>query len=129
MRSRCLRNQRSNLLNMWGDSIPLDRLKEKMTRENLWIYILSLLNEGPKYPYELDSLIEKRFGWRPAKVTSYIVLRSLKSKGLVKMTRRRGESGRMRDYFEITDAGKEMLEKGLEFIKQTYEKLSGKDIC
>ncbi len=94
----------------------------------MWLYVLALLRERPLYPYEIADEIEKRFGWRPARVTAYIVLRSLRSKGYVKMVKRRGDSGKMRNYFEITDKGEDLFDKGLEFIRETYWKLSGRSI-
>ncbi len=113
---------------MWGDKIPLNRLKEKLTKENMWLYVLALLKERPRYPYEIADKIEKRFGWRPARVTAYIVLRSLRSKGYVKMVKKRGDLGKMRNYFEITKKGEDSFERGLEFIRETYQKLSGRSI-
>ncbi len=103
---------------------PLRRLKDKLTKENLWLYVLSILRERPAYPYEISDLIEERFGWRPARVTAYIVMRSLKSKGYVKMSRRKGkETGKMRDYYEITDSGRRLLDEGLKFIEGTLTSL------
>lgn len=105
---------------------PLHRLKDKLTKENLWIYVLSLLSERSAYPYEISDLIEERFGWRPARVTVYIVMRSLKSKGYVKMSRRKGEeTGKMRNYYEITESGRKLLEEGLTFIEETLKLLNG----
>jgi len=104
---------------------------DKLTKENLWLYVLSLLRERPAYPYEISDLIEERFGWRPARVTAYIVMRSLKSKGYVKMSKRKGEdTGKMRNYYEITDSGRKLLEEGLTFIEGTLKSLerdSGKE--
>ncbi len=103
---------------------PLQRLQDKLTKENLWIYVLSILRERPAYPYEISDLIEERFGWRPARVTAYIVMRSLKSKGYVRMSKRKGEeTGKMRNYYEITDSGKKLLEEGLGFLERTLDAL------
>lgn len=103
---------------------PLQRLMDKLTKENLWLYILSLLRERPAYPYEISDLIEERFGWRPARVTAYIVMRSLKSKGYVKMSKKKGEdTGKMRNYYEITESGRKLLDEGLAFIEETLESL------
>ncbi len=110
---------------------PLQRLKDKLTKENLWLYVLSILRERPAYPYEISDLIEERFGWRPARVTAYIVMRSLKSKGYVKMSKRKGEdTGKMRNYYEITESGRKLLDEGLSFLENTLESLkreSGKE--
>ncbi|MCD6348462.1 MAG: PadR family transcriptional regulator [Candidatus Korarchaeota archaeon] len=99
-------------------------MQDKLTKENLWIYVLSILRERPAYPYEISDLIEERFGWRPARVTAYIVMRSLKSKGYVRMSKRKGEeTGKMRNYYEITDSGKKLLEEGLGFLERTLDAL------
>ena len=108
--------------------MPLDRLKRKLTKENLWIYILSLLMDGPQYAYTIPTEVEKRFGWRPARITGYIVLKSLESKGLVKMTEQMGETGKIRKYYEITEKGKEQMEQAREFLRDTYIKLFGEGI-
>jgi PadR family transcriptional regulator PadR len=105
---------------------PLQRLEEKLTKENLWLYILSILKERPAYPYEIGKLIEERFGWKPARVTAYMVMRSLRAKGYVRISVRRGEdTGKMRNYYEITESGIKLLEKGLQFLEKTLESLKG----
>ncbi len=97
---------------------PLRRLRDKLTKEDLWLYVLSILRERPAYPYEISDLIEKKFGWRPARVTAYIVMRSLRSTGYVRMSKRRGKgTGKMRNYYEITDSGRRLLDKGLRLIE------------
>jgi len=63
--------------------MAFQRLVRKLTKENLWLYILSLLKEGPLYGYEVERMIEKRFGFRPGKVTCYVVLYMLQKEGLV----------------------------------------------
>lgn len=105
---------------------PLQRLEDKLTKENLWIYVLSILRERPAYPYEISELIEKKFGWKPARVTAYMVMRSLRAKGYVRTSMKRGEdTGKMRNYYEITETGMKLLEKGLQFLEKTLESLKG----
>ncbi len=100
---------------------PMRRLREKLTKENMWLYVLSILRERPAYPYEISDVIERKFGWRPARVTAYIVLRSLLSKGYVKMVKKKGATGKMRNYYEITEAGVKLFEKGIKFLEDTKE--------
>ncbi len=108
---------------------PLQRLVDKLTKENLWLYVLSILKERPAYPYEISDLIEERFGWRPARVTAYMVMRSLKSKGYVRMSKKKGEeTGKMRNYYEITESGRKLLEEGLKFLNETMISLQEKKI-
>ena len=54
--------------------MALERLKEKLTKENLWLYILTLLKGGPLYAYEIRSKISKSFSFEPAMITIYVVL-------------------------------------------------------
>ena len=108
--------------------MPLDRLRRKLTKENLWIYILSLLMEGPQYAYTIPSEVERKFGWRPARITGYIVLKSLEAKGLVRMTEQMAETGKIRKYYEITEEGKRLMEQAKEFLRDTYYKLFGENI-
>jgi DNA-binding PadR family transcriptional regulator len=108
--------------------MPLDRLRRKLTKENLWIYILSLLLEGPQYAYTIPAEVEKKFGWKPARITGYIVLKSLEAKGLVKMTEKMAETGKIRKYYEITEEGKKLMREAKEFLRDTYAKLFGESL-
>lgn len=53
---------------------PVERLKRKIERENLWLFILSLLKKQKKCGTELRQLIEKKFGFLAGNVTAYKVL-------------------------------------------------------
>jgi len=102
--------------------MPSKRLEEKLTKENLWIYILSLLSKKDMYGYELRAEVQKRFGFKPGNVTAYRVLYSLKLKGLVEIVAKAG-SGRERKYYHITRAGVEELERGKKVLRETLLKL------
>jgi len=94
---------------------PVDRLKEKTTKENLWIYILSILEENDAYGYELRASIAKKFGFKPGNVTAYRVLYSLKRNSFVE-TFEKKVNGRKRKYYRITKKGKEELKQGKDFL-------------
>jgi len=94
----------------------------------LWIYILSLLTRGRRYAYKIPDEIEQEFGWRPARITGYIVLRTLEMRGLVKSVEEKGDTGKIRKYYEITDKGRELLEEAREVLRETYRKLFGEEI-
>lgn len=103
---------------------PMDRLKEKMTKEVLWIYILSLLKERPMYAYELKAKIKEHFNFEPATVSSYVVLYKLEKEGYVTAHWQESETGKpSRKYYELTDEGKKLLEEGIEFIENIVKKL------
>jgi PadR family transcriptional regulator, regulatory protein PadR len=102
--------------------MPSRRLEEKLTKENLWLYILSLLTLNDMYGYELREAIREKFGFKPGNVTAYRVLYSLKLKGLVEIVAKKS-GGRERKYYRITKAGKEELEKGKRIISGILIKL------
>ena len=67
-----------------------ERLVKKMTVENLWIYILSSLKLKPRYGYEIGRHIEKKYGFKLGKVTSYVILYRLVKEGLIKILPEKG---------------------------------------
>jgi len=105
-----------------NNRMPSRRLKEKLTKENLWLYILSLLKDDDMYGYELREAISKKFGFKPGNVTAYRVLYSLKRRGLVELIEKKTAS-RERKYYTITNSGLEELNKGKEMLKETFTKL------
>jgi DNA-binding PadR family transcriptional regulator len=98
------------------------RLREKLTKENLWLYILSLLSERDMYGYELRDAITERFDFKPGTVTAYRVLYSLKVKGLV-TTKEEKVSGRKRKYYHLTNKGLEQLDRGKSVLSDILKKL------
>ena len=92
---------------MAEDYKPLVRLKRSLTTENLWLYILSTLRQKRTYAYALNSQIEKRFGWRPGLITSYLVFYKLEAEGLIT-----SKYEERRKYYEITAKGKKALIEG-----------------
>lgn len=106
--------------------MAFERFKRKLTIENLWIYVLSLLNESPKYGYEIWASIKKRFGFSPGKVTSYLVLYRLVQEGYIVLEGEiKGGLGPARKYYTITDKGKDLLHKAKSFLNETIIKVFG----
>ncbi len=104
--------------------VALRRLQEKITRENLWIYILHLLRERALYAYEIREKIKERFGFEPATITAYVVLYRLEREGLVRGSAERGGSDKvMRKYYSLTDKGIKTLEEGKEVLRRTLRLL------
>jgi len=100
------------------------RLVRKLTIENLWLYVLSLLKKEPLYGYEIREKIEKNFGFKPGRVTCYIVLYKLESEGLITTKKTYGSSGGpQRKYYVLTAKGEKALEKGKNFLKKLYQEL------
>jgi len=101
-----------------------ERLVRKLTHENLWIYILTLLKDGPLYGYEVRRMIEERFGFRPGQATSYIVLYRLEKAGYIRVSREsKGSRGPSRRYYAITQKGAEALDRARLFLSSMLDKL------
>jgi DNA-binding PadR family transcriptional regulator len=100
---------------------PSSRLKEKITTDNLWLYILALLKERDMYGYELREAVEHNYGFKPGNVTAYRVLYALKRRDLVKTIEKK--EGQKRKYYSITERGKAELKKGKQILKEVFEKL------
>ncbi|MCK4335893.1 MAG: PadR family transcriptional regulator [Candidatus Aenigmarchaeota archaeon] len=97
---------------------PFERFKKSLTKDNLWIYILTLLKDGELYPYEIRNKIEKEFNFKPGNVTAYIVLKKLKIGGYVDISKTKKEQGPERTYYKITEKGKEELRKAIKFYSE-----------
>ena len=94
---------------------PVERLKEKVLKENLWVFIFKILKEKDNYAYDIRKQIEKKFGFLAGNVTSYKVLYLLEKDGYVKSY----VKGR-RKYYRLTKKGLKQLEKAKGFLKKIY---------
>jgi len=102
--------------------MAIARLRRKLTNENLWIYILTLLKERPMYAYEIHKLLKERFMISIPTVTVYIVLYKMSKEGLVARSDKISVEGRPeRTYYKITEKGLQTLSEGLQFIKSILE--------
>lgn len=97
---------------------PFERLRKSNTKENLWIYVLSVLKEGPNYGWDLPGIIEKEFGFRPGNITPYRVLYRLEEQGFVK-----SELKERRRIYKITHQGEKELQKIKDFYKSILDKI------
>jgi DNA-binding PadR family transcriptional regulator len=105
------------------------RLEKNLTIDLLWIWVLKLLKEGPKYAYELKQEIQNRFGFSPAIVTNYTILYLLEREGVVKKIEMRNEIERIdRKYYEITELGYKLMEEAENYIQETFNKLFDKEV-
>ncbi|WP_457554800.1 PadR family transcriptional regulator [Candidatus Pyrohabitans sp.] len=98
--------------------MPLRRLKEKTTKEVLWLYILRLLKERELYAYEIKPLLRERFGISPALVTPYVVLYRLEREGYVEARRSSNKK-----YYRITPRGERLLEEGISYLRSLIKRL------
>ncbi|MCE7738769.1 MAG: helix-turn-helix transcriptional regulator [Candidatus Heimdallarchaeota archaeon] len=111
------------------DSKAYQRLVKNLTIDLLWIWVLKLLREKPKYAYQLKQEIQERFNFSPATVTNYTILYLLEREGLVEKTEMRNSDERIdRKYYVITKFGEEVMNEAELYLKQIYEKLFSKEI-
>jgi len=97
---------------------PFERLQKLNTKENLWLYILVLLEKKPNHAWGILSLIEKEFGFRPGTITPYRVLYRLEDESLVKSNLKA-----RRRVYHITLKGKEELKKVKDFYRSLLSKI------
>lgn len=108
--------------------MALNRLKEKLTKENLWLYILFLLEKRPLYAYEISTRIKTSFGFEPAMITVYVVLYKMELEGLVSSaTEKRPPSNVVRRYYSPTELGMKALKEGKDILRRTLEQLEPGD--
>lgn len=111
------------------ESKAYQRLVKNLTIDLLWIWVLKLLREKPKYAYQLKQEIQERFNFSPATVTNYTILYLLEREGLVEKTEMRNSEERIdRKYYVITKFGEEVMDEAELYLKQIYEKLFSKEI-
>ncbi|ASJ08626.1 PadR family transcriptional regulator [Thermococcus siculi] len=105
---------------------PMERLRNKITKEVLWLYILRLLKERPMYAYELKERIKEAFNFEPATVSSYVVLYKLEKEGYVTAEWQESQTGKpSRKYYKLTPEGEKLLEDGIAFLEDMVSKLKG----
>jgi DNA-binding PadR family transcriptional regulator len=90
---------------------PVERLKDKILKENLWIFLFKVLAHDDEYAYELRKKINTKFGFWSGRVTGYRVLYLLESDGYVESY----VKGR-RKYYKLTQKGQEQLSKAKNFL-------------
>lgn len=104
--------------------LAYDRLFRKLTKENLWLYILKLLTERSMYAYEMAKMIESRFCFSIATITVYVVLYKMLNEGLIRINKEIVNDVRSdRRYYKITEKGEKTLEDGRELIKNFLAKI------
>lgn len=105
-----------------SEARALDRLRRKLTVENLWLYIMrSLIEAGePLSGYDIKVRLRERFGINPPAITVYTVIYRMVREGLLGKVD--GSSGTR---YVPREKGLHAFDKALDFLKQTYSKLAG----
>ncbi len=97
---------------------PIERLRKKIEKENLWLFVLSILKGGRMNARDLRSLIRKKFGFVYGNVTAYKVLYSLESGKYVK-SRKEGKFV----FYEITKKGLSELKEAKKLFKSYFSRI------
>jgi PadR family transcriptional regulator PadR len=97
----------------------VNRLADKLTKANLWMYILRLLEDDPLYGYEIKSKIQNKFGFQPAIVSGYVILYKMKKDGLVQEEwKTSSEEGKPnRKYYSLTETGREAMAQARKYME------------
>jgi DNA-binding PadR family transcriptional regulator len=97
----------------------MNRLAVKLTKANLWIYILRLLEDDPLYGYEIKQKIQAKFGFQPAIVSGYVILYKMKRDGLVQVEwKTSDEEGKPnRKYYSITETGRKAMNQAKVYLE------------
>ncbi|MFH1657373.1 MAG: PadR family transcriptional regulator [bacterium] len=99
--------------------LPFQHLQKSNTKDNLWLYILFFLEKkGSAYAWELQSLIEQSFDFKPGRITPYRVLYRLEKQGLVK-----SQAEEIKRVYQITKNGEKELAKAREFFQKLSQEL------
>lgn len=102
-----------------------ERLSEKITKENLWLYVMRLLMDRPMYAYEIRERIPEEFGFEPATITVYVVLYGMEREGLLASTKESSAGKKVaRRYYRPTEKGVETFRRGLDLLRETARRLS-----
>ena len=84
------------------------------------ICVLAVLNRGPSYGYLIIREVSECI--QVSESTLYPILKRLEQSGSL-VTYRREYNGRMRKYYEITDAGREKIQEFLDEWEEITRKL------
>ncbi|MHA1697194.1 MAG: PadR family transcriptional regulator [Candidatus Helarchaeota archaeon] len=113
-----------------GFTKAINRLADKLTRANLWIYILKMLieKENGIYGYEIKKNIEEKFGFEPATVSGYVILYKMKRDNLVQIEWKNSEEGKPnRKYYKITERGMEAMRQAkmylIKLLDEVFDKI------
>jgi PadR family transcriptional regulator PadR len=99
--------------------LAYEHLHASLTKGNLWLYVLAVLDEKPSSsPKNIKQSVQERFGFAPATITFYSVLYKLRREELVKRA-----SEEFRSEYQITAKGREQLARAREFLDDIGKRL------
>ena len=89
------------------------RLRDSITKGNLWLYLLTELETGEASPRDLRERVKEKFGVTAASITFYSVIYRLQKEGLV-----RKSTANFRSAYEVTAKGRGELEKARRLLRE-----------
>jgi len=93
--------------------VTTKRLHEKLTKENLWIFIMHLLHtEGPLPGVLIKKRLEEKYGVKFGNVLHYKVLYNLERKGLVRKFKHK-----LGKVYHVTEEGLKHLNEGIQMME------------
>jgi len=101
--------------------LPSQRLKKKVEKENLWLFILSSLGKNKLSAAEIKRLITKKFGLITGNVTVYKVLYLLEIGGYVKAGKQNTSV-----IYSITSKGRREMKIARQFLLHTAKSIKTK---
>lgn len=104
--------------------MSFERLVSKLTKENLWMFILKELSIKPTYAYQLAKILKRKYKIDSARVTTYVVLYKMERERLIQPEKKSRLISRPgRKYYGITEKGSKLLGDGKAFLQETLQKL------
>lgn len=95
---------------------PIERLKKKVQKENIWFFIFCLLERRDMYGFEIRNAIKEEFGFLAGNVTAYKVLYLLERGRYVKKIIKGNKT-----YYKITVKGIKQLTMARIFFAELKE--------
>lgn len=101
------------------------RFRDSLTKGNLFLYILRLLQQKDRYGYELREAVFEEYHFKMAGVTPYTVLYKMTKEKLIRLEEEKESPLKKpaRKYYKITPLGETLLNIAKDFMNETYEKL------
>lgn len=102
------------------ESKALNRLRRKLTVENLWLYVIKILidEKKPLRAYDIKVRLRDNFAVNPPAITVYTVVYRMAREGLLARKSKEGEV-----VYEVTDKGLEVYKRGILLIEEILSKL------
>ncbi len=102
------------------ESRAVERLRRKITVENLWIYIIKILEEEPLHAYGVKVRLRDKYGIKVATVTVYAVLYKMVREGLLRVEKK-GET----KVYRPTELGLQALSEARKLLEDVLHDIEG----